>query len=192
MNLQSPILKVTLFCSAIVVGFVLTVGVRFANAFIASDTIPVALTPGNVDSPKASPKESIQISLQWGGYYATKHKSGYRVFRLIDLTPDTLHTISYSETFREIPHLSQVIYLVPTHEHLAEPAVDILGKKPILIGNKPLSLEDLIPYSQHLNSKGIHGGKLMRFTNRVVRLSYDTPLLTKLVEKEGLLKFEQP
>lgn len=188
MKFSNPLLRISLFLITFVAGFLFTLTVRVASGVRGSDPIPVALSS---QSETQSPIPPITVDLQWGGFYAYKQDGQYNVFRLLDITPEKYHITSFDRTFREIPSIHSVSFLIPKKEHVVLDSTDFLRKAPVLLGNKRLTLSDLSGYSQYLLRSGFKNVELVTRAKRMINLSGEAPLKTKLIDINGKLEFEQ-
>jgi len=187
--LRHPIFRVTLFAGTFALGFCFTLGIRLVAGFKnLSDPIQVTLTPVTSDSQM----EPLTLKIQWGGFYATRIDQSYRIFRLLDLTPDSCNIVTYSEVFSEVPNINEVSFLVPENEHVQLRGTAFLSMKPILFGAKRLKPIDLIKFNVDLQSSPRTGQDVAARTARVINLSNDPPLESRLSSVQGHLHFEQP
>jgi hypothetical protein len=187
--LKNPIFRIVLFLGTFALSFCFTLGARFVMGLRSlKDPIPVALAPVGEDSQLGP----LTLKIQWGGFYATKVEGSYRIFRLLDLTPDSCDIVTYSEVFPQIPSIHDVSFLVPENEHVSLRGTDILTMKPILFGTKRLNPGDLIKFNVDLQTSPQKGHDAAARTTRVIALSQEPPLETQLSSVRGLLHFGQP
>ena len=84
------------------------------------------------------------VSIQWGGYYASKSEDGlYRLSRLLDFTDDAYHAALFQEEFTTIPTWSDVRVLKPSIGHSPISALQFYHQEMLSIGSSPLKKEDL-------------------------------------------------
>lgn len=188
MNFRNPFIKIILFSVTFGLSFVMTLSIRVAKGVKSTEPIPVSLEP----LKKVEKVDPIVIKLQWGGYYAVRKEEGFRIFRLLDINPNTYHIVSYNEIFREMPNVNEVTYLIPEFEHRALDSIEILKEKPVYFGRRTLSSSELLAYANYLKVNGMRGNELTAHLSRVIRFSRETPLETKLAYYDGALSFEQP
>ncbi|MDF1815867.1 MAG: hypothetical protein P1V20_26950, partial [Verrucomicrobiales bacterium] len=187
MILKNPLLRFGLFLATFVAGFVLTLTIRVASGFKSDGAIPVALVE---EAPRSNVKP-VTIKLQWGGFYAFKEDRQFKIFRLLEINQDEVHIKTYSETFREMPSVHDVTFLIPENEHKVWSGPEFLSAKPVFIGGKSLYANDLQQYGRYLIRTGIKGTELARNLDRAIRFSRDVPLETRLSVKDGVLEFDQ-
>lgn len=187
--LRHPIFRFALFVSTLALGFCFTLGIRLvAGLKSLSDPIQVRLAPMESDSQM----ESLTLKIQWGGFYATRVGDSYRIFRLLDLTPNSCNIVTYSEVFPEVPSINEVSFLVPENEHVQLQGTAFLSMKPILFGARRLKPIELVKFNVDLQSSPRTGQDVAARTARVINLSNDPPLESRLSSVQGQLHFEQP
>lgn len=173
----------TILLLTIALSFLFTVS--FRNARKANATPPPNLHKASqISAP-------IKMQIQWGGYYTIKTNEGFQVFRLIDINPNKLHITTFDKVFKESPAFSEVTYLVPDKDHEAMSAVEVLQYNPYLLGKRSLRQQDLEGYRRYLQSQGYTTKDQNDTITRITAFSEEQPLLTRLSEEDGKLKFEE-
>lgn len=182
--MASNLLKyTTILLLTIALSFLFTVSFRNARK---------ANTPPAPTFHKASQISApIKMQIQWGGYYTIKTKEGYQVFRLIDINPNKLHITTFDKVFKESPAFSEVTFLVPDQDHEAMSAVEVLKYNPYLLGRRSLKPQDLEGYRQYLQAQGYTSKDQYDTVTRITSFSEEQPLITRLSEENGKLKFEE-
>lgn len=130
------------------------------------------------------------MDITWGGYYASKinGESEFSVFRLLDFTREASHVALFASKFASQPSIEEVIALVPDVLHAPlETKSLLLHDQLILVGGKPLTLEDLVGYRHYLSAHQIPDEMIEEHFAKLVHFSGDPPLLARLENVEGEL-----
>ena len=128
-------------------------------------------------------KVHLDIDILWGGFYASQcMESGeFSVFRLLDFNQHAYHAALYKKRFSTIPAEAAIIALSPFIGHVPFDTRELLGKdRPILIGSKPLSLEDLDGYMYYLEDHEVDKDERRSLTQRLIESSNEPPLKLRL------------
>ncbi len=121
-------------------------------------------------------RDSRVMDLAFGGLYASTNIETGKVslFRLLDFNVDAVHVTMYEQTFDAVPSVADVRALSPFIWHAPIDARTLLRDDDLqLIGEHPLSAEDLDGYMTYLEAMGVSederrtlGQELMAFSRK--------------------------
>jgi hypothetical protein len=128
-------------------------------------------------------KVHLDIDILWGGFYASQcvDSREISVFRLLDFNQHAYHAALYKKRFSTLPAEEEIVALSPFIGHVPVDTRALLGKdRPILIGRKPLSPEDLNGYMYYLEDHEVDEDERMSLTQRLIEFSNEPPLKLRL------------
>jgi hypothetical protein len=115
------------------------------------------------------------------------------LFRLLDFNVDAVHVSLYQETFNAVPSAADVKALSPWILHAPIDARTMLRDDEVqLIGQEPLSPEDLDGYVVYLEEMGVSEDDRGELVQRAIALSRKGPLRVRLRVVDDTLVVEEP
>ncbi len=130
------------------------------------------------DMPSASGGEILDI--QWGGYYASKEESMFRVFCLLDFNKDAYHAQLFQEKFDHLPSFDEVKDLRPSIWHAPVAVGSLLGRGVALIGHHDLDEQSLMGYAEYMRQMGAEEDAIKAMTHQLIAYSHEAPMKFRL------------
>ncbi len=172
-----------LFTLSMVIGFFVVFAARVVLVVVSEAG---ALRRDSLAAPAHAP-DPMELEVQWGGYYAERGEEGYRVFRLLDLRPDTCHIATFDRIYARPPSWVDISFLIPERDHVVLDSLEFLAREPVFLGQRELEDDDLLAYRDYLQRRGVRGDKLYFALERLKTASREAPLPTRISAENGLL-----
>ena len=140
-------------------------------------------------------RSSRIIDIAFGGVYAsTKVETGeVSLFRLLDFNVDAVHVTLYGEKFDAVPGAADLKALSPMILHAPIDSRTLLRDDEVqLIGEEPLSAEDLEGYVVYLEDMGVSEEDRDELVQRLMALSRKRPIRVRLRAVDDTLVVEEP
>ena len=140
-------------------------------------------------------KTSRIIDIAFGGLYASTSLETGKVslFRLLDFNVDAVHVSVYQEKFDAVPSVADVKALSPWIHHAPIDARTMLRDDDLqLIGEGPLSPEDLEGYVMYLEEMGVSESDRGEIVERAMTLSGKGRIRVRLRAVDDTLVVEEP
>lgn len=140
-------------------------------------------------------RESRVIDITFGGWYASANvETGQvSVFRLLDFNLDAVHVAMYEEKFDAVPSAADVRALSPFVWHAPIDSRTMLRDDELqLIGEAPLTVEDLEGYVVYLEDMGMSEEQRAEHVQHLIALSHKHGLRVRLRAGDQGLVVEEP
>ncbi len=124
-------------------------------------------------------KDSLDIDLAWGGYYASTNRDegNVSVFRLLDFNSTAYHAAIFKEKFASTPTLGALANLSPFIGHAPIDAKALLRNDDLrLLGATPLSRNDLEGYVYYLEAHEVPAEEIEELIERILEFTNEPPL----------------
>ena len=124
----------------------------------------------------------IVFDVAWGGWYTQQDEDGsWGVFRLLDFNREAYHSMLFRDRFDELPSFEQTVGLAPLIQHVPIAAGQLVNFPAALLGQMPLSLDDLGGYATYLeHARGMPDVDRSPFLDRLVEFSTQPPLAFRM------------
>lgn len=139
-------------------------------------------------------KNTLELDLVWGGYYACKEQESgkFTLFRLLDFNQESYHYALFSEEFEELPTIEDIKNLKPFIGHIPHGTASLLLCDSLtLIHRKPLTQEDLDGYIYYLSEFNVSKDELDELIKDIIEFSYQMTLPIILYKSNGELQIEK-
>jgi len=140
-------------------------------------------------------RDSRVIDLAFGGWYASTNLETGKVslFRLLDFNLDAVHVTMYEQTFDAVPSAADVRALSPFIWHAPIDARTLLRDDDLeLIGEQPLSAEDLDGYMTYLEAMGMSENERRTRVQELMAFSLKRGIRVRLRADGDGLVVEEP
>lgn len=119
-------------------------------------------------------KNSMDIDIAWGGYYASRAEDSgeISIFRLLDFDTYAYQAALFEETFTNVPQLETLAKLSPFVAHAPIDSRRLLSRGEVtLIGSEPLNREDLEGYISYLEVHEVSKKDIDKLITEVIAFS---------------------